>query len=221
MMDFFRDYDAFRDEAHQFEADSHVLVLGTFDAAQAHWTARLKEELPALEAAIKGATGEYAQHLVDEHTDELALYSERVRFSLNSATVNLVMLFVHTVRRMYRHLDILIPRQPGRYSGKHEVTRLRSEAVARFGLDETAWDQHIEFIEPLILARNLIIHNDGEADQELPTEQRIRSSARPSPTGLTTTEESPSPRPQSETPRNARSTPSNGWRQHSANASYK
>jgi hypothetical protein len=67
---FLRDYDAFLEEARQFEEDVHVLVLGTFAAAQAHWRGRLDQELPALEAAIKQAEGEYAEHLVDEHTDE-------------------------------------------------------------------------------------------------------------------------------------------------------
>jgi hypothetical protein len=37
--DFLRDYDAFLEEARQFEQDVHVLVLGTFHAAQAHWVA--------------------------------------------------------------------------------------------------------------------------------------------------------------------------------------
>jgi hypothetical protein len=43
--DFLRDYDAFLEEAHEFEEDVHVLVLCTFDAAQAHWSGRLDEEL--------------------------------------------------------------------------------------------------------------------------------------------------------------------------------
>lgn len=165
--DFFRDYDAFLEEARQFEEDVHVLVLSTFAAAQAHWGARLDKELPEIEAAIKQAEGEYAQHLVDEHTDELARYGEQVRFSLNSAVVSLVTLFIDTVRRMYRHLDITIPRPAGRYPGKHELSRLQAEALGRFGIDAAEWDLRMAFIEPFILARNLIIHNEGEADKEL------------------------------------------------------
>ena len=46
-----------REEARQFEEDVHVLVLGTFAAAQAHWSGRLDEELPKIEAAIKHADG--------------------------------------------------------------------------------------------------------------------------------------------------------------------
>jgi hypothetical protein len=83
--DFLRDYDAFLEEARQFEEDVHVLVLGTFDAAQAHWSGRLDEELPKLESAIKVADGEYADHLVEEHTDELARYSEQALGRLGRA----------------------------------------------------------------------------------------------------------------------------------------
>ena len=164
---FLRDYDACLEEARQFEEDVHILVLGTLSAAQAHWRGRLDHELPALEAAIKQAEGEYAEHLVDEHTDELARYGEQVRFSLNSAVVSLVTLFVDTVRRMYCHLDISMPRQPGRYPGKGELARLRSEALGRFGIDAEEWDARMAFIEPFVLARNLIVHNGGEADKEL------------------------------------------------------
>jgi hypothetical protein len=163
--DFFRDYDAFAEDARQFEEDVHLLVLGTFNAAQAHWSGRLDVELPKIEAMIKSAKNDgYAQHLVDEHTDELARYSEQVRFSLNTAVVSLVTLFIDTIRRMYRHLDITIPRLQGRYPGKTEVSRLRSEALGRFGIKDSDWDQRMAFIEPFVLARNLIVHNEGEAD---------------------------------------------------------
>jgi hypothetical protein len=129
--DFLRDYDAFLEEARQFEQDVHVLVLGTFHAAQAHWGGRLDQELPQLEAAIKRADGEYADHLVDEHTDELARHSEQVRFSLNSAVVSLVTLFIDSVRRMYRHLDVMIPRKQGR-----TPVRVKSRACAPKPSDE-------------------------------------------------------------------------------------
>jgi len=66
--------------SRQFEEDVHVLVLGTFAAAQAHWSGRLDVELPTLEADIKRAEGEYAAHLVDEHTNELSRYSEQIRY---------------------------------------------------------------------------------------------------------------------------------------------
>jgi len=49
--DFLPDYDGFLEEARQFEEDVHVLVLGTFDAAQAHWSGRPDEKLPKLESA--------------------------------------------------------------------------------------------------------------------------------------------------------------------------
>lgn len=83
--DFLRDYDALLEEARQFEEDVPVLVLGTFDAALAGWSGRLDEELPKLESAIKVADGEYADDLVDEHTDELARYSEQVPGRLGRA----------------------------------------------------------------------------------------------------------------------------------------
>ena len=74
------------------------------------WSGGLDKELPEIEAAIKQADEEYAEHLVGEHTDELARHGEQVRFSLNSAVVSLVTLFIDRVRRMYRHLGITIPR---------------------------------------------------------------------------------------------------------------
>jgi hypothetical protein len=164
--EFIRSYDGFHEEACAFEDEVHLLVLGTFDAAQKHWSGHLAEELPKLEAAIHSAHGEYADHLVDEHTDELARYSEQLRFALNSAVVSLATLFVGTVRQMFRRLEIDVPRRSGRYPGKHEIARLCSEAVERFGVDADECKARLAFTEPMILARNLIVHNAGEADQE-------------------------------------------------------
>lgn len=76
----FRDYDFFIEDARQFEEDVHVLVLGTFFAAKEHWSRRLSEELPKIEAAINKASGDYANHLVEEHTHELARNSEQLTF---------------------------------------------------------------------------------------------------------------------------------------------
>jgi hypothetical protein len=166
--DFIRSYDGFQEDVRAFEDDVHLLVLGTFDAAERHWTRRLGEELPKLETAIKTAHGEYADHLVDQHTDELARYSEQSRFALNSAVVSLVTLFVDDLRRMFRRLEMVVPRRSGRYPGKHEIARLRSEAVERFGIDADECKARLAFTAPMILARNLIVHNGGEADQEAP-----------------------------------------------------
>ena len=177
--DFIRSYNGFQGDVRAFEDDVHLLVLGTFDAAEQHWNRRLGEELPKLEAAIKSAHGEYADHLVDKHTDELARYSEQSRFALNSAVVNLVTLFVYDLRRMFRRLEIAVPRRSGRYPGKHELERLHSEAVERFGIDVDECKARLAFTEPMILARNLIVHNGGEADQEAPDgskDQEFRNS---------------------------------------------
>lgn len=177
--DFIRSYNGFQGDVRAFEDDVHLLVLGTFDAAEQHWNRRLGEELPKLEAAIKSAHGEYADHLVDKHTDELARYSEQSRFALNSAVVNLVTLFVYDLRRMFRRLEIAVPRRSGRYPGKHELERLRSEAVERVGIDVDECKARLAFTEPMILARNLIVHNGGEADQEAPDgskDQEFRNS---------------------------------------------
>ena len=106
--------------------------------------------------------------IVDEHTDELARYSEQSRFALNSAVVSLVTLFVDDFRRMFRRLEIIVPRRSGRCPGKHEIARLCSEAVERFGFDVDECKERLAVTEPMMLARNLIVHKGGEADQEVP-----------------------------------------------------
>lgn len=166
--DFVRSYDSFQEGVQGFEEDVHLLVLGTFDAAQHYWSDRLGEELPKLEAAIKTAHGANADHLVDEHTDGLSRFSEQSRFALNSAVVSLATLFVDELRRMCRRLDAVVARRPGRYPGKDEIARLRSEFVERFGIDADECNAKLAFTEATVLARNLIVHNGGEADWERP-----------------------------------------------------
>jgi hypothetical protein len=83
---------------------------------------------------------------VEEH-DELARYSNS-RFSLNSAVVSLVTLFLDTVQRMYRHLDVLIPRQNGRYLAGME-SRARSKP-SDGSASVVEWDQKMAFIGPFV-----------------------------------------------------------------------
>lgn len=93
------------------------------------------------------------------------------RFWGNSALVMLVSQLDFVLRRMARLGDSLAAWKPGKYIGRFPVAgfgRLWNEYEARFEFDFVAGAEEIDFVEPMTLVRNLIIHQGAQAIYENP-----------------------------------------------------
>ncbi len=67
---------------------------------------------------------------------------------------------------MLRHAETFTPRNPDSYAAKDEFKKIWAEFRDRFGLNIGA--AYIGWIEPYRRARNLIVHNGGEANVQKP-----------------------------------------------------
>jgi hypothetical protein len=88
------------------------------------------------------------------------MHNEQDVFLRNAALVSLTTLLNVTIKSMLRQANSQ-PRKEGRYPGKQEFARLWSEFEARFGIG-FATDE-IEFVEPMVMARNQIVHEGADA----------------------------------------------------------
>lgn len=163
------DFDTYYDEAQSFEWDLHILIIGTMKAGEEQLS---KETDKALADLDKYAEHPKANHerLSDERVDALWMYSDQTRFLRNSALVSLTSRLYQALRRMANTAERFSPRtQPrysdGRFGGKNEFKRLWNEIEARFGLDMQANQARINFVEPMVLARNKIVHEGSEISQ--------------------------------------------------------
>ena len=72
----------------------------------------------------------------------------------------------HALLKMLRHAETFTPRNSDGYAGKDELKKIWAEFRDRFGLNISA--KYIGWIEPYRRARNLIVHNGGEANLQKP-----------------------------------------------------
>lgn len=153
------EWDIFGDEFRQFEWDLHVLIEGTLAAGRKSLSDQVDSELAKFDEyrALPNANQE---HLNDEYVDILAMHNEQDVFLRNVALVSLTTHLNLTIRRMLRQANSK-PRKEGRYPGKHEFARLWSEFADRFGI--VFAPEAIGFVEPMVMARNQIVHEGGDA----------------------------------------------------------
>lgn len=151
--------DVFGDEFRQFEWDLHVLIEWTLAGGRKSLSDRVDSELAKLDEYRKLPNADQ-DHLNDEYVDILATHNEQDIFLRNAALVSLTTLLNVTIKRMLRQ-SYFEPRINGRYPGRHEFARLWSEFRERFGIEFAPAE--IEFVEPMVMARNQIVHEGGDA----------------------------------------------------------
>ena len=163
-------FDLFSMEADAFESDVHVLIREALNAALEHLSPKADADLASLENVMKTVTDDdYHEHLVDEHVGVMSQYRDQERFLRNIALVALASRLAHTLLKMARTSEFLKPREgPYGERGDSEFDRLWKEYAERFGLDFDTNAARIAFTEPMQKARNLIVHNGGEANRWIP-----------------------------------------------------
>jgi hypothetical protein len=164
------DDNVFKAESRRFEWDARILI----DRGLRAGIENLKQELNReLEQITKWGNEPKVtpDEVTKERADAVAQMEEHAAFLRNSALVMLVSRLDLTLRRMARLADSLASWKPGKYQGRFSVAgfgRLWNEFEARFGFDFITDAQEIDFVEPMTLARNLIIHQGGQAIYENP-----------------------------------------------------
>jgi hypothetical protein len=156
--------DIYSDAAASFEADVHLLIRNTLHAALAHLSVTADAELIDIKKALeKAVDSEVQEHLVDEHVDVLATGLSQERFLRSMALVALASRLLHILKKMARLAEHFAPSTHA-YKGKSEFLRLWAEYGARFSIDFKAHADKIAFVEPMVRARNQIVHEGAEAN---------------------------------------------------------
>lgn len=164
------DDSAFQAECRRFEWDARILIDRGLHAALETLKQQLNREFAQITewSQKPGVTPAAATR---ERADAVAQMEEHATFLRNSALVMLVSRLDLVLRRMARLGDSLASWKPGKYQGRFPVAgfgRLWNEYEARFGFDFVADAREIDFVEPMTLARNLIIHQGAQAVFENP-----------------------------------------------------
>lgn len=82
------DFDTFGDEAHSFNWDLHILIMGTMKAGEEQLSRETDKALADLDKYAQHPKANH-EHLSDERVDALSMYSDQTRFLRNSALVSL------------------------------------------------------------------------------------------------------------------------------------
>jgi hypothetical protein len=155
--------DFFRHEARNFERDIEVVVLATLNAGLKQLKADFDKRSARLTERYENAKNEEQKDsLIDDHVELRDDHEDQERFLRNIAAVALLARLTHTLNNFARSGEDFVPRANGGYPGENEFARLWREYDERFGIKFNA--QHIQWIEPLRKARNLVIHNGGQAN---------------------------------------------------------
>jgi hypothetical protein len=164
------DDNTFRAECRRFEWDARILIDRGLHAALETLRQQLNREFEQISEWSR-KPGVMPAEVATERADAVAQMEEQAAFLGNSALVMLVSRLDLALRRMARLGDSLASWKLGKYSGRFPVGgfgRLWNEYEARFGFDFIADAREIDFVEPMVLARNLIIHQGAQAVFENP-----------------------------------------------------
>jgi hypothetical protein len=159
-------WDTYGLDADLFEQDAHILILNTLHAAEHTLSSNVDKTVADIKAGIAKYGGN--QRFDDDYVDALSTYSEQIRFLRNNALVALVSRLQITVRKMADSATTFVPREKldeyrkGRFGKKGEWPLLLNEFEKRFGIDFYSEAGLVDFITPLVAARNRIVHHGGE-----------------------------------------------------------
>lgn len=161
-------WDSYRLEYERFNDQAHTLILWTLDSA----IQKLKEEAEAqdakLEPKFSQSFGDERDYYIEQQQKNWEFFPEQERFLRNMALVGLLTLLTHSLNKMLR-AALFTSRKKGSYRkpGDSEFAEIWREFESRFQIDFFGAEQErVSFIEPLRLARNLIVHNGGEANKD-------------------------------------------------------
>jgi hypothetical protein len=157
-----RSIDFFRFEHRKFERDVLVIVMGSLDAGVKQLAREFKLTESRFDTRLAGTTPEQEDWIIDDFIDIREEHEDQERFLRNIAIVALLSRLTHTLHGLARHGDELAPRDQNGYPGENEFKELWMEFRTRFGIQVPP--KHIQWIEPFRRARNLIVHNGGEAN---------------------------------------------------------
>jgi hypothetical protein len=156
-------FDSFQTEAEYFERDVHVLILDTLRAGVTLLNQEMQDEDAALKGHLGNADGHLAEIIGERQIDLWSTVGDQENFLRNMALVALLSRLAHALKQMARAAETFQPIDQNRSEdGKDEFKQIWAEYRARFGIDFSP--RFIQFIDPLRRARNMIVHNGGEAN---------------------------------------------------------
>lgn len=161
------DWDSYRLEYERFNERAHTLVLWTLDSAIQKLKEDAEEQDAKLEPKFSQSSGDEREYFIEQQQKNWEFFPEQERFLRNMALVGLLTLLTHSLNKMLR-AAMFEPRKKGSYrkQGESEFAEIWREFESRFQIDFIVAEQgRVSFIEPLRLARNLIVHNGGEANK--------------------------------------------------------
>jgi len=156
------EFDSFGSELNNFERDVHMLILSTLDAGITNQTAEAQKHDDELKPHIENASDTALGRISEIQQDIWGYVGDQERFLRNMGLVALVSRLIHALNVMARSAENLGSRNKDGYEGRDEFKQLWNEYKQRFGI--TFAPQHIQFIDPLRKARNMIVHKGGEAN---------------------------------------------------------
>jgi hypothetical protein len=159
-------WDSFQSEADSFVRDVHMLVLIPLHAGISSLSQDTEVEMQKIEAFIEKASPENAERLAEDHANLCAELADQERFLRNLSLVALFSRLTHALHKMARTAETFAPINAKGYEGDNEFKKIWREYRERFGIDFGA--KYIQFIEPLRNARNMIVHNGGDANEPIP-----------------------------------------------------
>ena len=154
--------DYFLFEHRKFERDVHTVVLESLEAGIKQLDRVFKRTSERVDARLEGATPEQEDWIIDDFIDIRADHEDQELFLRNIAIVALLARLTHVLRQFARHGDEIAARNDSGYLGENEFQQLWAEFRQRFDIQVPP--KHIQWIEPLRRARNLIAHNGGLAN---------------------------------------------------------
>ncbi len=162
------DFDIYAEESQRFERDMHVQIIATMDAATEALSNTADKDLAIIDKHLVKSRSNF-DYLTDKRVDILSMYAEQTRFLRNSTLVSLSSRLYQALRRMANHAERFSPRTKARYNegrfGKNnEFKRLWNELEERFGFDIGANSSLIDFVEPMVMARNQIVHEGSQVN---------------------------------------------------------
>ena len=163
------DHDFFHHHVSNFERDVHILVLGALEAGVKYLDAELEKVKREYADKERYVSPENEDWFINDYLGETGNLENQKRFMRNMAAVGLLSLLTHALHKLADMAEEMSPRDPDpkrAYVGENEFQKLWDEYRKRFGI--TMQPGLIQWIEGLRRARNLIVHNGGEANPAVP-----------------------------------------------------
>jgi hypothetical protein len=155
-------FNSFGSERENFERDVYMLILSGLDAGIANLNSEAKKREDELRPHFDNSNEAVQERLADEMSDIWGYLADQERFLRNMGLVALLSRLTHALNKMASDAEIFAPRDKDGYAGGDEFKKLWNEYRTRFGIAFSA--KYIQWVDPLRVARNQIVHKGGEAN---------------------------------------------------------